>query len=152
MMISTTPLLCSIVYLSHKYIISHLQVIVNHNLKATMILSSNALTTSAYKAVPPLAHIVMKERLSSAPHFPGGAQTASNSGVATLRNFCWARARKNACWGASPNPATLGQNVPKQMAASPPLSRLFLIRLLAFVEQIDKGAIQEAIMIYCLTR
>ena len=30
---------------------------------------------------------------------------ASNSGVATLRNFCWAVAHKNACWGASPNPA-----------------------------------------------
>ena len=30
---------------------------------------------------------------------------ASNSGVAILQIFCWARARKNACWGASPNPA-----------------------------------------------
>ena len=33
-------------------------------------------------------------------HVAGYAVSASNSGVATLRNFCWPQARKNACWGA----------------------------------------------------
>ena len=33
-------------------------------------------------------------------HVAGAHETASNSGVATLRNFCWPQARKNACWGA----------------------------------------------------
>ena len=33
-------------------------------------------------------------------HVAEAHEMASNSGVATLRNFCWPQARKNACWGA----------------------------------------------------
>ena len=56
-----------------------------------------------------------------------GIKTASNSGVATLRNFCWAAGPQKCLLGSLPKPGSLGQNVPKRLAASPPLSRLFLI-------------------------
>ena len=38
---------------------------------------------------------------------------ASNSGVATLRNFHRPQARENACWGAPQTRWTSGQIVPK---------------------------------------
>ena len=52
---------------------------------------------------------------------------ASNSGVATLRNFCWAAGPQKCLLGSLPKPGSLGQNVPKRLAALPPLSRRFLI-------------------------
>ena len=42
-------------------------------------------------------------------HVAGCAVSASNSGVATLRNFCRHKARKNACWGAPQTRWTSGQ-------------------------------------------
>ena len=42
-------------------------------------------------------------------HVAGAHEMASNSGVATLRNFCWPQARKNACWGAPQTRWTSGQ-------------------------------------------
>ena len=59
--------------------------------------------------------------------YGGAHETASNSGVATLRNFCWAAGPQKCLLGSLPKPGSLGQNVPKRLAASPPLSRLFLI-------------------------
>ena len=47
------------------------------------------------------------------------ALTASRASVATLAIFAPLRGRKNACWGASPNPATSGQVVPKLWRAAP---------------------------------
>ena len=44
--------------------------------------------------------------------FPGDALTASRASVATLAIFASREGCKNACWGASPNPA-LGHFVPK---------------------------------------
>ena len=58
--------------------------------------------------------------------------------MATLRNFCWAAGPQKCLLGSLPKPGSLGQNVPKRLAASPPLSRWFLIRLLAFMEQIER--------------
>ena len=46
------------------------------------------------------------------------AQTASNSGVATLRNFAGRRLR-NACWGAPQTRWTSGQIVPKSRRYAP---------------------------------
>ena len=46
-------------------------------------------------------------------HVAEAHEMASNSGVATLRNFCWPQARKNACWGAPQTRWTSGQIVPK---------------------------------------
>ena len=46
-------------------------------------------------------------------HVAEAHEVASNSGVATLRNFCWPQARKNACWGAPQTRWTSEQIVPK---------------------------------------
>ena len=46
-------------------------------------------------------------------HVAGAHETASNSGVATLRNFHRPQARENACWGAPQTRWTSGQIVPK---------------------------------------
>ena len=51
---------------------------------------------------------------------------ASNSGVATLRNFCWPQARKNACWGAPQTRWTSGQIVPKFRRYAPVVCGLSL--------------------------
>ena len=51
---------------------------------------------------------------------------ASNSGVATLRNFCWPQARKNACWGAPQARWTSGQIVPKSRRYAPVVCGLSL--------------------------
>ena len=52
-------------------------------------------------------------------HVAEAHETASNSGGATLRNFCWPQARKNACWGAPQTRCTSGQIVPKSRCAAP---------------------------------
>ena len=62
---------------------------------------------------------------------------ASNSGVATLRNFCWAVGPQKCLLGSLPKPGSLGQNVPKRLAASPPLSRLFLIMIGPSIKAVD---------------
>ena len=62
---------------------------------------------------------------------------ASNSGVATLRNFCWAAGPQKCLLGSLPKPGSLGQNVPKRLAASPPLSRLFLIMIGPSIKAVD---------------
>ena len=46
-------------------------------------------------------------------HVAEAHETASNSGVATLRNFHRPQARENACWGAPQTRWTSGQIVPK---------------------------------------
>ena len=51
---------------------------------------------------------------------------ASNSGVATLRNFCWVGSPQKCLLGNLPKPGCLGQNTPKRLAALPPLSHRFL--------------------------
>ena len=43
-------------------------------------------------------------------HVAEAHEMASNSGVATLRNFCWPQARKNACWGAPKPSGTSGHD------------------------------------------
>lgn len=52
-------------------------------------------------------------------HVAGAHEMASNSGVATLRNFCWPQARKNACWGVPQTRWTSGQIVPKSRRYAP---------------------------------
>lgn len=52
-------------------------------------------------------------------HVAGCAVSASNSGVATLRNFCRHKARKNTCWGAPQTRWTSGQIVPKSRRDAP---------------------------------
>ena len=59
-------------------------------------------------------------------HFRVLHKTASNSGVATLRNFCWPQARKNACWGAPQTRWTSGQIVPKSRRYAPVVGGLSL--------------------------
>ena len=69
---------------------------------------------------------------------------ASNSGVATLRNFCWPQARKNACWGAPQARWTSGQIVPKSRRYAPVVCGLSLSLLglifppVRYAEQIIK--------------
>ena len=46
-------------------------------------------------------------------HVAEAHEMASNSGVATLRNFHRPQARENACWGAPQTRGTSGQIVPK---------------------------------------
>ena len=46
---------------------------------------------------------------------------ASNSGVATPEIFAGPQARKNACWGASPNPALWDKLSQSLLSASPSL-------------------------------
>ena len=48
--------------------------------------------------------------------FPGNALTASRASVATLAIFAPRGGRKNACWGASPNPADFGTLCPEVAA------------------------------------
>ena len=59
-------------------------------------------------------------------HVAEAHETASNSGVATLRNFCWPQARKNACWGAPQTRWTSGQIVPKFRRYAPVICGLSL--------------------------
>ena len=59
-------------------------------------------------------------------HVAEAHEMASNSGVATLRNFCWPQARKNACWGASQTRWTSGQIVPKSRRYAPVVCGLSL--------------------------
>ena len=71
-------------------------------------------------------------------HVAEAHEMASNSGVATLRNFCWPQARKNACWGAPQTRRTSGQIVPKSRRYAPivcglSLSLLSLIFLSIYV-------------------
>ena len=74
-------------------------------------------------------------------HVAEAHEMASNSGVATLRNFCWPQARKNACWGAPQTRWTSGQIVPKSrryapVVCGPSLSFLGLIlTLVCYAEQ-----------------
>ena len=51
---------------------------------------------------------------------------ASNSGVATLRNFHRPQARENACWGAPQTRWTSGQIVPKSRRYAPVVCGLSL--------------------------
>ena len=61
-------------------------------------------------------------------HFRGLHKTASNSGVATLRNFHRPQARENACWGAPQTRRTSGHFVQKSLVVcGPELSLLGLI-------------------------
>ena len=61
-------------------------------------------------------------------HFQGLHKTASNSGVATLRNFHRPQARENACWGAPQTRRTSGHFVQKSLVVcGPELSLLGLI-------------------------
>ena len=60
--------------------------------------------------------------------FRGLHKTASNSGVATLRNFHRPQARENACWGAPQTRRTSGHFVQKSLVVcGPELSLLGLI-------------------------
>ena len=59
-------------------------------------------------------------------HVAEAHEMASNSGVATLRNFCWPQARKNACWGAPQTRWTSGQIVPKSRRYAPVVCGLSL--------------------------
>ena len=59
--------------------------------------------------------------------FGGSALTASRASVATLAIFAARGGRKNACWGASPNPALRDKMSQSKLSASPPLPLLFLI-------------------------
>ena len=59
--------------------------------------------------------------------FWGSALTASRASVATLAIFAAREGRKNACWGASPNPALRDKMSQSKLSASPSLPLLFLI-------------------------
>ena len=60
-------------------------------------------------------------------YFGGSALTASRASVATLAIFAAREGRKNACWGASPNPALWDILSQSKLSASPSLPLLFLI-------------------------
>ena len=61
-------------------------------------------------------------------HVAEAHETASNSGVATLRNFHRPQARENACWGAPQTRRTSGHFVQKSLVVcGPELSLLGLI-------------------------
>ena len=74
-------------------------------------------------------------------HVAEAHEMASNSGVATLRNFCWPQARKNACWGAPQTRWTSGQIVPKSRRYAPVVCGLSLsflgliLTLVCYAEQ-----------------
>ena len=57
----------------------------------------------------------------------GNALTASRASVATLAIFAAREGRKNACWGASPNPALRDKMSQSKLSASLSLPLLFLI-------------------------
>ena len=59
-------------------------------------------------------------------HVAEAHETASNSGVATLRNFHRPQARENACWGAPQTRWTSGQIVPKFRRYAPVICGLSL--------------------------
>lgn len=59
--------------------------------------------------------------------FGGSALTASRASVPTLAIFAARGGRKNACWGASPNPALRDKMSQSKLSASPLLPLLFLI-------------------------
>lgn len=59
--------------------------------------------------------------------FWGSALTASRASVATLAIFAARGGRKNACWGASPNPALRDKMSQSKLSASPSLPLLFLV-------------------------
>ena len=60
-------------------------------------------------------------------YFGGSALTASRASVATLAIFAARWGGKNACWGASPNPALRDKMSQSKLSASPSLPLLFLI-------------------------
>lgn len=51
-------------------------------------------------------------------HFGGGALTASRASEATLAIFAARGVRKNACWGATPNPALRDKMSQSKLSAS----------------------------------
>ena len=59
--------------------------------------------------------------------FPGLAQNGKQFGCGHTPKFLLGRGPQKCLLGSLPKPGSLGQNVPKRLAASPPLSRLFLI-------------------------
>lgn len=74
-------------------------------------------------------------------HVAEAHETASNSGVATLQNFCRARGPQKCLLGSSPNPLYFGTNCPKvpvrcTVVCGPSLSFLGLIfTLVCYAEQ-----------------
>lgn len=74
-------------------------------------------------------------------HVAGAHEMASNSGVATLRNFCRAQGPQKCLLGRSPNPLYFGTNCPEvpvrcTVVCGPSLSFLGLIlTLVCYAEQ-----------------
>ena len=74
-------------------------------------------------------------------HVAEAHETASNSGVATLQNFCRAQGPQKCLLGSSPNPLYFGTNCPKvpvrcTVVCGPSLSFLGLIfTLVCYAEQ-----------------
>lgn len=61
-------------------------------------------------------------------HYFGGQRTNGKQGkCGHTCYFCSPRGRKNACWGASPNPALRDKMSQSKLSVSPSLPLLFLI-------------------------